>query len=120
MLQEFMFFVGLLLALYGLSCIISSVVLWFSVGKNPKGELFIIPVSEESLIKPKIGSSLERLKNCGMGNVTTVMVVDCGLPLHKQEGVEQYCRKKDVMFCKREELANYLKNPPFQKEKNTV
>lgn len=120
MLEEFMVFLGLVLALYGLSCIISSVVLWFCVGKNPKGELLVIPVSEEPMVRAKIGSSLERLKSSGMESVTAVMVVDCGLPPQKTQSVEQYCRKKEIGFCKREELANYLKNPPFQKEENTV
>ncbi len=120
MLKEFMIFTVLMLALYGLSCLISSAVLWLSAGKNQEGDLLVVPVAAQPLIRAKIGSSVERLRNSGMSHVAAVVVVDCGLPKNKVHTIDKYCRKKGIAFLKTEELAKYLENSSFQKEENTV
>ncbi len=120
MFQEFMFLIGLLLSLYGLSCVISSVVLWFTVTKEEHTEAFVIAVAEEPFVKTRIGAWLERLRNSGMAHLTKVIVVDCGLPENKQYGIQQYCNKKGIAFCKKEDLPEYFKNPSFQNKENTV
>ncbi len=120
MLKEFMIFTVLMLALYGLSCLISSLVLWLSVEKSQEGDLLIVPVTSQPLVRAKIGASIDRLRNSGMNHVATIVVVDCGLPENKIHIIEKYCKKKGIVFCKREELPNYLKNPPFQKIEDTV
>ena len=120
MLEEFMVFIGIMLALYGLSCLISSAVLWLLAGKGKEEDLLVVPVSSQPLVRAKIGSSIERLRNSGMNHVTTIIVVDCGLPENKIHIIEKYCKKKEIALCKKEELSKYLKNPPFQMEENTV
>lgn len=115
-----MIFAAIMLALYGLSCLISSLVLWLSVEKSQEGDFLIVPVASQTLVRAKIGASIERLKNSGMGHIAGIIVVDCGLPEIKIHIVEEYCKKKRIAFCKRDELPNYLKNSPFQKIEDTV
>ncbi len=119
MFEEFMLLIGLLFSLYGLSCAISSLVLWFASNKEDGSTTLVIPVHQQEFAKAKIGALTERLKNGGVSYVS-VVVLDCDLTPEKHRSVNEYCCKRGIGFCKKEELAEYLAKSSFQKTENTV
>ena len=120
MLQEFLLFIGLLLSLYGLSCAISSFVMWLVFDKEDESNIYVIQVSREFSVKSKIACDLHRLKNSGLCRFVKVVVVDCGLPCEKIESIGEYCLKRDFGFCKIHDLPKYLEKTSFQNPENTV
>lgn len=120
MFEEFLLLIGLLLSLYGLSCIISSVVMWFVSCRDATSHVHLVFITEQDCVKAKVGTVLEKLKNNGLIYITSVLVVDCDLSPVKQDKAREYCYKKEIGFCKREELSEYLKKPSFQIPENTV
>ena len=120
MFQQFLFLIGLLFSIYGLSCVISSVILWFTTEKQEEKIWCIIPAYSKDLVKGKVFALSKGLRNSGMAKTINIVVVNCALQSKDAKELGMYLEKKNIGFCDKGDLWRYLENTSFQNKENTV
>ncbi len=119
MFSDFLLLIGLLFSLYGVTCALTSLIIWLSNNEKEEHTALVIPLYPKEMLKVKVFSVLEKLKNSGV-NYVSVFVVDCGLNQEKHATMKEYCERKNICFCKKEELSEYLLKSSFQTDGNKV
>lgn len=119
MFEELLALAGLILALYGLACIISSFALWLTAPSRKRSYKMLVFLEPGEGIS-HITSVRERLKNGGLGHCTQIVAVDNGLNAEESEKFASFCHAEGVRFCKREELFKLLQISSFQTTENKV
>ena len=119
MFSDLLLFIGLLFSLYGVSCAITSFIIWLTNHEKEEQTVLIVPLYSEDMGKQKVFSVMDKLKNSGV-NCIEILVVDCGLNKEKHEVMAAYCEKKNIVFCNKEELPSYLLKSTFQIDENRV
>lgn len=120
MFEEILFFVSLLLALYGLANIITSLALWLTAPVKGKPYRMIIVLKPGENIRATVVSARERLSGCGLSRSTVLCAVDGGLDEEKKKKAAAYCSAEGIPFGNGEEAMGILEIPSFQTPENQV
>ncbi len=114
MLKELLFIATLLLAAYGLACVLSAIVLWFTAPIKGKPYFMLIQLRPEDAPHFSALSVRERLNNSGLHRSTTVLALDCGLDENQRNAAKKHCHSADIQMIQISELSLLLKDNSLQ------
>ena len=96
---------ALLLALYGLSRLLSRMILWLT--RPEKGALLLlVPLFDDASVNTRLQSAREHLYAGGFADSVRMAAVDCGLSADRRQHAADVCRNWHVVLFYPEELAN--------------
>lgn len=108
MMEEMLILVLLLLGVYGLSCLITNLVLWWLLPLKGKPNRMVIRLESGVDIRSTILSVRQRLSNCGLLHTTKIFAVDCGLTKEEYDCAKGYCDLEEIPLCAPDELIPLL------------
>ncbi len=120
MFDEILAGLALILALYGLTCVISSVAVWLMTPGDKRHYWMVAVLEDRDEPETVINGLLQRLANSGMGRKVAVIAVNHGLCPEKESRAERFCKREKIILCKPDELSEIFHLSSFHREENTV
>lgn len=108
MTQNILFGICLLLALYGLSCVVWRIIVWLTSPKRGDNCFVVVPITNISQLQDGLMSAEFRSESLGVCRFKKIVAVNFGLDDSARKKFERYCQTEDILYCNGDELSDLI------------
>ncbi len=112
-MESLVLLIGLLLALYGLACLLSSLALWLTAPGPRKSSMLVVDLRGETDPAGALRALLERLKNSGLSRRVWLAAVADEAASENGRALRRFCEGTKIACGTPEELRDQLRMPPL-------